>query len=137
MFGWRGEKLFYLVGEKNERIENIIYINWLLCPCYIIVRIRRVREVGECNKIWFFLIEGVERWKSGNFFCLVGEKKRRIENVVYINWLLCSYYIRASTADVVKKMPFYNIKHLLYYFTTSFYNISFIRCFILQFYTLK
>ena len=24
---WEGEKLFCLVGEKNERMENIIYIN--------------------------------------------------------------------------------------------------------------
>ena len=34
-------------------------------------------------------------------------------------------------------MSFYHIKNLLYYFTTSFYNISFIRYFIIQFYTLK
>ena len=24
---WEGEKLFYLVGEKNRRIENVIYVN--------------------------------------------------------------------------------------------------------------
>ena len=40
---------------------------------------------------------------------------------------------RASVADVAKIMPFYHIKDLLYYFTTSFYNIPFIRCFIIQF----
>ena len=45
--------------------------------------------------------------------------------------------LRASTADVVKKMLFYHTKHLFYYFITSFYNIAFIRCFILQFYILK
>jgi len=44
-----------------------------------------MRGVGECNKIWFFLIDGVERWEGGKFFCLVGEKNGRIENVVYIN----------------------------------------------------
>ena len=49
--------------------------------------------------------------------------------------LMCA--LRASTADVVKKMLFCHTKHLLYYFTTSFYNIAFIRCFIFQFYTLK
>ena len=24
---WEGEKLFYLVGEKNGRMKNVIYIN--------------------------------------------------------------------------------------------------------------
>ena len=24
---WQGGKLFYLVGEKNGRMENVIYIN--------------------------------------------------------------------------------------------------------------
>ena len=33
---WEGEKLFCLVGGKNGRMENLIYINWLLYPCYII-----------------------------------------------------------------------------------------------------
>ena len=33
---WEGGKLFCLVREKNGRIENVVYINWLLYPCYII-----------------------------------------------------------------------------------------------------
>ena len=33
---WKGEKLFCLVEKKSERIENVIYINRLLYPCYII-----------------------------------------------------------------------------------------------------
>ena len=33
---WEGGKLFYLVEKKSGRIENIVYINWLLYPCYII-----------------------------------------------------------------------------------------------------
>ena len=45
--------------------------------------------------------------------------------------------VRASIVNVAKIMSFYHTKGLLYYFTTSFYNISFIRCFIIQFYTLK
>ena len=32
-----GGKLFCLVGEKKGRMENVVYINWLLYPCYIIV----------------------------------------------------------------------------------------------------
>ena len=36
--------------------------------------------------------------------------------------------VRASVAVVAKIMPFCHTKSLLYYFTTSFYNISFIRC---------
>ena len=41
------------------------------------------------EKIWFSLIfVWLEGWKSRrveNFFCLVGKKKGRMENVVYIN----------------------------------------------------
>ena len=48
-----------------------------------------------------------------------------------------TFTLRASVADVPKIMPFYHIKCLLYYFTTSFYNIPFIRYFIIQFYILK
>ena len=39
------------------------------------------------------LVGGVEKWENGKLFCLVGEKNGRMENVVYINWLLCPYYI--------------------------------------------
>ena len=43
VFGWRGGKvgwwktLLFLVGEKKERMENVIYVNWLLYPYYIII----------------------------------------------------------------------------------------------------
>ena len=33
---WEGEKLFCLVEKKSGRIENVVYINWLLYHCYII-----------------------------------------------------------------------------------------------------
>ena len=46
-------------------------------------------------------------------------------------------WLRAFVADVLKIMLFSHVKSLLYYFTTSFYNIPFIRCFIIQSYTLK
>ena len=45
--------------------------------------------------------------------------------------------VRAFIVDVVKIMSFYHIKCLFYYFIISFYNIPFIRCFIIQFYILK
>ena len=31
------------------------------------------------------LVERVEKWKGGKLFCLVGEKKGRMKNVIYIN----------------------------------------------------
>ena len=33
---WEDGKLFCLVEKKSVRIENVVYINWLLFPCYII-----------------------------------------------------------------------------------------------------
>ena len=41
---WEGEKLFYLVGEKSGRMENVVYMNWLLCE-----EMGKWR-VGEYNK---------------------------------------------------------------------------------------
>ena len=35
---WKSRKLFCLVKEKSERIENVVDINWLLYPCYIICK---------------------------------------------------------------------------------------------------
>ena len=35
---WEGVKLFCLVGVKKEKMENVIYINWLLYHCYIICK---------------------------------------------------------------------------------------------------
>ena len=31
------------------------------------------------------LVGGVEKWKGGKLFYLVGEKKRMMENIIYIN----------------------------------------------------
>ena len=31
------------------------------------------------------LVGRVEKWEGGKLFCLVGEKKRRMKNVIYIN----------------------------------------------------
>ena len=37
---WEDGKLFCLVGEKNGRMKNVIYINWLLYHYYIICKNR-------------------------------------------------------------------------------------------------
>ena len=34
---WEGRKFFRLVEEKSGRI-NVVYINWLLCHCYMIYK---------------------------------------------------------------------------------------------------
>ena len=28
---------------------------------------------------------GVEKWEGGKLFCLIGEKNRRMKNIIYIN----------------------------------------------------
>ena len=68
----------------------------------------RVRLVGgvekwEDEKLWedrkylvfslVCLVGRVEKWESGKLICLVGEKKERVENIIYINWLLYPCYI--------------------------------------------
>ena len=32
-----------------------------------------------------YLVRGVEKWEGGKLFYLVGEKKRMMENIIYIN----------------------------------------------------
>ena len=39
------------------------------------------------------LVGGMEKWEGGKLFCLVEKKSGKIENVVYINWLLYHCYI--------------------------------------------
>ena len=63
------------------------------------LRVRLVRGVKkwEDGKYLIFplvcSVEGVEKWEGEKFFCLVGEKKGRMKNIIYINWLLYPYYI--------------------------------------------
>ena len=59
--------------------------------------------------------------KAFSVFCFV-----TLEKWSKSKKLICK--LRASVADVVKIMSFYHTKSLLYYFTTSIYNISFLRC---------
>ena len=52
-------------------------------------------EKWEDGKLWehgkylvfpfVCLVGGVENWEDRKLFCLVGERKRRMENVIYIN----------------------------------------------------
>ena len=42
-------------------------------------------------RVW--LVGGMKKWEDGKAFCLVEKKSGRIENVVYINWLLYPCYI--------------------------------------------
>ena len=60
-------------------------------------KISRRMEKWEVRKDLVFphvcLVEMVEKWEGEKLFSLVGEKKERIKNIVYINWLLYHYYI--------------------------------------------
>ena len=55
------------------------------------------RKLWENGKHLVFshvcLVGGMEKWEGGKLFCLLEKKSERIENVVYINWLLYSCYI--------------------------------------------
>ena len=59
------------------------------------------------------LVGGVEKWKGRKLFCLVGEKKRMMENVIYINWLLYLCYIICK-----KYIYLYSLNNIK--FTTSY-----------------
>ena len=57
---------------KSERIENYGRMEKLEDEKYLVFPL-------VC------LVGGVEKWKDEKLFCLVGEKKGMIENVIYIN----------------------------------------------------
>ena len=48
----------------------------------------RIEKWGDGKYLVFrlvCLVGGVEKWEGGKLFYLVGEKKRRMKNVIYIN----------------------------------------------------
>ena len=48
----------------------------------------RIEKWEDRKDLVFFhvcLVRWVEKWEGGKLFCLVGETKGRMENVVYIN----------------------------------------------------
>ena len=72
-------------------------------------KIMRGWKIRRIEKFWFSLV------------CLVGEKSGRIENVVYISWLLCLYYNEISKGLIsVKKW-----EYLCNLLPTSFFLLSF------------
>ena len=79
------KKLPYLIQRlerwKSRRIEN-----------------KKVIEKWEDKRYFIFprvcLIGRMKNWKDEKFICLVEEKNERIEKVVHINLLSCSYYIK-------------------------------------------
>ena len=62
--------------------------------CFRLYLVGRMKKC-EDGKLWkdekylvfplMCLVGGVENWEDGKFFYLVGEKKRRKENIIYIN----------------------------------------------------
>ena len=70
---------------------HIIYSCLFICTDYNSIRVRLDGgvEKWEDRKYLVFLhvclVGGVEKWEGGKLFCLVGEKKGRMENVIYIN----------------------------------------------------
>ena len=49
----------------------------------------RMENCGRMKNIIVFplmcLVGGVEKWEGGKLFCLIGEKNRRMKNIIYIN----------------------------------------------------
>ena len=86
----------WLEERKNRRMENYGRMeNW------------------ENRKVLVFphmcLIGGVEKGEGGKLFCLVREKGGKMENVVYINWLLCLCYIKIPKGLIsVKKLVYFS-----------------------------
>ena len=73
---WRNRKLFYLIEKKNKRIENIDYINLVMCPSTkkinLIVYMRKKKKLlvfflmGKINYqfIYLFIFEKVKKKKT-------------------------------------------------------------------------
>ena len=81
--------VWMILGLKCVKLSHFSIINYLrLC-------LDGGVEKWEDGKLWedgkylvfplMCLVGGVEKWDDGKLFCLVGEKKRRMENVIYVN----------------------------------------------------
>ena len=75
------------------------------------------------------LVGRMEKWEGGKLFCLVEEKNWRMENVVYINCLLCPYYIIYKKQIYLHSLNNIKIKTNTYTFILLFfiiiYNLKF------------
>ena len=87
------------------------------------------------QNVIFFATSAVDALRGCHLYGNGPNLLTKIDNRVYKQNQF--YLFRASVADITKIMSFYHIKGLLYYFITLFSNIPFIRCFIIQSYTLK
>ena len=52
---WKDEKLIYLVEEKSDKIENVVYINLLLHPYYILYK-KKFLCIHNIRKNFFVFI---------------------------------------------------------------------------------
>ena len=60
---WRNKKLFCLIEKKNKRIENVDYINLVMCPSTkkinLIVYMRKKKLL-----VYLFIFEKVKKKKN-------------------------------------------------------------------------
>ena len=93
---WCWSKTFQRLNKKFTVFSmNSKERAWELCfSCTLKLWSLRVRLVGGVEKLedgkylvflLVCLVGGVEKWKGEKLFCLVGEKKERMKNVIYIN----------------------------------------------------
>ena len=70
--------------------QNVILESFRVC---LVGGVKKWEDIKDLVFPYVCLVGGVERWKGRKLSCLAEEKKERMENIVYINWLLCPCYI--------------------------------------------
>ena len=93
-------------------LSNVLSVSGALNFVWLEERKNGRMENWENRKVLVFphmyLVGGVETWEGGKLFCLVGEKDGKMENVVYINWLLCPCYNKITKGLIsVKKWGYF------------------------------
>ena len=69
------------------------------------------------------MVRRVKKQKDEKLFCLIGKKKRRMKNVVYINRLLYHYYIMYKKYIYLYSLNNIKINTNLYIFILLFFII--------------
>ena len=126
---WRQEFPFC---TQREVVRAIIPTRPLWYTWYYSLPSRDVETMSSYGRPPFFI-----QPKNKDFWPITQINYTFWWNLSHFSLVDLKVCVRAFPSALSKKMPFWHIKNQLYHFSTSFYNIPFIRCSILQFYTLK
>ena len=73
-------------------VSDILFANFPTLRIRLVGGVEKWKDKKDLVFPYVYLVGGMEKWEGGKLFFFVREKNGRIENIVYINWLLSLLY---------------------------------------------